>query len=76
MSKYEVTTIQIGVETRQLLRKKGRKEQTYDMLIRELIAKNNEYEKIGKSVGHDVPSATAAPMFPYMDGSEGATIFY
>ena len=42
MSNDKITTIQLGMETRQLLRRIGRKEQTYDALIKELVAK---YEK-------------------------------
>lgn len=41
------TTILLEAETRQLLQKVGRKEQTYDMLIRELVAIAKEREKKG-----------------------------
>jgi len=41
------TTIIVEKETRQLLQKAGRKEQTYDMLIRELVARANDCEKKG-----------------------------
>jgi hypothetical protein len=41
------TTIVLETETRQLLQKVGRKEQTYDDLIRELVARAKECEKKG-----------------------------
>jgi hypothetical protein len=41
------TTIVLETETRQLLQKVGRKEQTYDMLIRELVARAKECDKKG-----------------------------
>jgi predicted Zn-ribbon and HTH transcriptional regulator len=44
------TTILIESETRQLLRRVGRKEQTYDMLIRELVVRPNTCEKCGDAI--------------------------
>ena len=46
----EITTIQIGKETRQILRKVGRKEQTYDDLLRELVVRPNICEKCGEAI--------------------------
>lgn len=47
------TTILIESDTRQLLRKIGRKEQTYDDLIKELVA-NHEQRNV--SIGAALPS--------------------
>jgi predicted Zn-ribbon and HTH transcriptional regulator len=49
----EITTIQIGKETRQLLRKVGRKEQTYDDLLRELVVRPNTCERCGEAMIED-----------------------
>lgn len=39
------TTILVETDTRQLLRRIGRKEQTYDALIKELVVTREEHEK-------------------------------
>jgi hypothetical protein len=44
------TTILVETETRQLLRKIGRKEQTYDALINELAARPQTCEKCGEVI--------------------------
>jgi hypothetical protein len=50
-----ITTVQMRMGTRQLLRKIGRKEQTYDDLINELVARQElvrpqTCEKCGKTI--------------------------
>jgi predicted Zn-ribbon and HTH transcriptional regulator len=44
------TTILVEKETRQLLQKVGRKEQTYDMLIRELVVKPDICKRCGEVI--------------------------
>jgi len=70
------TTILLEMETRQLLRKVGRKEQTYDMLIKELVAKCEkcEKEKELSGSGHGFPTGTAARQTQYVRESKGADI--
>jgi hypothetical protein len=55
------TTIVLEKETRQLLQKVGRKEQTYDMLIRELVVKPHICEKCGKTIEYSMPGSGLAP---------------
>lgn len=59
MSNDKITTIQLGMETRQLLRKIGRKEQTYDALIKELIAMREKCEE-----KEDLPAVELRPPQP------------
>ena len=55
------TTILVESETRQLLRKVGRKEQAYDALIRELIAKCEKCEKESMLSGSGLGVPTSDP---------------
>jgi hypothetical protein len=55
------TTIILEKETRQLLQKVGRKEQTYDMLIRELVARAKECEKCGEVIKEDLSGSGLVP---------------
>jgi hypothetical protein len=55
------TTIVLEKETRQLLQKVGRKEQTYDDLIRELVVKQRTCEKCGKIIEYSMPGSGLAP---------------
>lgn len=48
------TTILLETETRQLLRRIGRKEQTYDDLIKELVVKPHTCEKCGEVIKEDL----------------------
>ena len=54
------TTIVLEKETRQLLQKVGRKEQTYDMLIRELVVKPHVCSKCSK-IMKDLSGSGLAP---------------
>ena len=55
------STILIESETRQLLRKVGRKEQTYDMLIRELVVKPHVCSRCGETIEEDLSGSGLAP---------------
>jgi hypothetical protein len=55
------TTILLETETRQLLRKIGRKEQTYDDLIRELAVKHNTCPKCGDIIKEELSGRGLAP---------------
>jgi hypothetical protein len=49
MSQQSLTTVLMRKETRQLLREYGRKYQTYDDIINELVAKCKKCEESGLS---------------------------
>lgn len=66
------STILLKTETRQLLRRIGRKEQTYDDVINELVAIREECEqktKMGESSGQEAPPTKTAMINPFTEVS-------
>jgi hypothetical protein len=59
-----ITTIQLEKETRQLLLKVGRKEQTYDALIRELVVKPDTCKRCGDIIKENLSGSEFENLAP------------